>query len=311
MKRRPEKDKEDEKPSKRAKKEEEEEKVVEEEREFLRNGRIPSFLQRGNNPVTSEEMLPSSSRPSRAERANRREEARRRRDERIRNNEPRIRRLPIGRNEGDDSLAGRDEAPAPGARRTLNNNDDYQEFMARTFPGPRFRDNEFGFVFPPSPVVDRLPNNGGAIDQILRGLGGGNREPRPQSLLDHMLGPDHDDHPHGIVISMPSSQFFGDPFAHLARALMGQQERERPPLPESKLPDKIEDEPNAKNGEELCIICEQRAVKTTLVPCGHQYMCVTCCHSPAMKDDCAICRKRITNIVRFFPAAANVKTADS
>lgn len=143
--------------------------------------------------------------------------------------------------------------------------------------------------FPPEPsnrpfMHDFFVNNEDPLEEV----------PGRHPVFIEMQVPRHGNPSHGLL-------------SFLATMQGGQQEQERPSLVESKLPDKIESEPDATQGENVCMLCEQRSVKTALAPCGHQYMCVTCCHSPSMKDTCAICRKQITSIIRIFPASTSVK----
>ena len=59
---------------------------------------------------------------------------------------------------------------------------------------------------------------------------------------------------------------------------------------EESKPDPYPDEPSAADGEDECVICMDRAVRTRAVPCDHRTMCVTCCR--VYKDPaCPVCRQ--------------------
>jgi hypothetical protein len=70
--------------------------------------------------------------------------------------------------------------------------------------------------------------------------------------------------------------------------------------PPSILPPKIDNEPSALPTEGKCLICQDRARKTVVVPCGHSYSCVTCFHNNATKRTCAICRKDFDKVIPLY-----------
>lgn len=61
-------------------------------------------------------------------------------------------------------------------------------------------------------------------------------------------------------------------------------------------------EPTTQDEAKQCIICCDRVKVCVMVPCGHQYACVTCIRKEKTKQ-CAFCRKPITCVVRLFDAS--------
>lgn len=113
------------------------------------------------------------------------------------------------------------------------------------------------------------------------------------------------EHGHGNTHSLPGDLLF----LSLLQGLMNQ-ESERPQAPPpSALPEKIPDEPDATESEAKCILCCKRSVKTVIIPCGHSYSCVDCCHNPNLKQMCAICNKPFTNIIRMYSSGDSASSS--
>jgi hypothetical protein len=69
-----------------------------------------------------------------------------------------------------------------------------------------------------------------------------------------------------------------------------------------KLPEAIPDEPLLQDGENECLICAERSIKTVLNECGHQVYCVTCARATVNQDSlCPMCRAPIRSVIRCFP----------
>lgn len=67
-------------------------------------------------------------------------------------------------------------------------------------------------------------------------------------------------------------------------------------------PAPIPDEPPAEEGEaaeNLCSICMERTVKTVILYCGHQVLCVTCSRDERLTL-CPACRGKIKKIIRTY-----------
>lgn len=67
----------------------------------------------------------------------------------------------------------------------------------------------------------------------------------------------------------------------------------------SKLPDPIENEPEAEEGEKECCVCLDRSVKTCLKPCNHVVLCVTCSLQIGL-GECPTCKEKIKKIERIY-----------
>jgi len=67
----------------------------------------------------------------------------------------------------------------------------------------------------------------------------------------------------------------------------------------SKLPDPIENEPEAEKGEKECCVCLDRSVKTCLKPCNHVVLCVTCSLQIGL-GECPTCKEKIKKIERIY-----------
>jgi hypothetical protein len=65
---------------------------------------------------------------------------------------------------------------------------------------------------------------------------------------------------------------------------------------------RLEDEPPAGEGEKECVLCFERAIKTTLLECGHQTHCVTCARASIQPglSACPVCRAVVTRVIRFY-----------
>lgn len=62
-------------------------------------------------------------------------------------------------------------------------------------------------------------------------------------------------------------------------------------------------EPNEKiveNENDMCIICMERKIKTIIMDCGHRCLYITCCQQYKIKDQCPICRKEMTHIIKTY-----------
>lgn len=71
--------------------------------------------------------------------------------------------------------------------------------------------------------------------------------------------------------------------------------------PTMELPEAIDNEAPAQEGESPCIICGERAVKTAINKCGHQVYCVTCARATVtVGTTCPMCRKPITSVIRVY-----------
>lgn len=75
---------------------------------------------------------------------------------------------------------------------------------------------------------------------------------------------------------------------------------ERIELPEKKVESKITKK-EKKQGK-ACSICYVRAIKTTIVDCGHSYMCIECSHkiSEQKEPKCSMCFEPITRVIEIF-----------
>ena len=49
----------------------------------------------------------------------------------------------------------------------------------------------------------------------------------------------------------------------------------------------------------MCKICLDMPVQSVLKPCGHSLMCWRCANEV---KDCPVCRKRIDEVIRWFPS---------
>jgi hypothetical protein len=74
------------------------------------------------------------------------------------------------------------------------------------------------------------------------------------------------------------------------------------------LPDEYEEETIVEDDDEvdLCICCDERKIRTTVVPCGHQLSCVTCSRK-LTKRQCPICNKTFVAIIRNYSCAEKSK----
>jgi len=59
------------------------------------------------------------------------------------------------------------------------------------------------------------------------------------------------------------------------------------------------DEPSVSEGSDLCKICQDKSIKTVVLPCGHCYMCVSC-SIKLNESKCCVCRGEIFSIFRTF-----------
>jgi hypothetical protein len=68
------------------------------------------------------------------------------------------------------------------------------------------------------------------------------------------------------------------------------------------VPDAIENEPAAEEGQKICGICYERAVKVAIIPCGDYRMCVTCSRESSMekKPLCPFCRGRVKGLYKIY-----------
>lgn len=67
----------------------------------------------------------------------------------------------------------------------------------------------------------------------------------------------------------------------------------------ASLPEAIVNESDAAEGEKECSVCMQRSVKTSLKPCGHATLCVTCALQIGLTK-CPLCKKKIKKIKRIY-----------
>ena len=48
---------------------------------------------------------------------------------------------------------------------------------------------------------------------------------------------------------------------------------------------------------ETCVVCLDKKINTTFIPCGHRKVCMTCAEK---LDNCPICREKITQKIKTF-----------
>jgi len=55
--------------------------------------------------------------------------------------------------------------------------------------------------------------------------------------------------------------------------------------------------------QNICGICVDNTINTVMIPCGHQYHCITCTRkSTAHKMNCPICRQPVTRVLQTYMA---------
>lgn len=78
--------------------------------------------------------------------------------------------------------------------------------------------------------------------------------------------------------------------------------RKRKKEAKPRLPAAFDDQPEAKEGETTCTICEERGVNTVIKSCNHSVLCVTCArkYGEDTLNTCPVCRKEIKRIERIY-----------
>lgn len=73
---------------------------------------------------------------------------------------------------------------------------------------------------------------------------------------------------------------------------------EKEPIALTTFPAAYNENSVIEEDDDLCILCEERKIRTVIVPCGHLVSCITCARQ--LTNNCPICKKKFLQIMRTY-----------